>query len=53
MAEIPSCTLSQYMWYNANIQTDKTSIQFLRFSEKKNFIIFHNFSIAMASLKTA
>ena len=34
MTEIPSCILSQYMWYNANIQVDKTSIQFSRFSEK-------------------
>ena len=36
MTEIPSCILSQYLWYNANIQVDKTSIQFSRFSEKKN-----------------
>ena len=34
MAEIPSCILSQYLWYNANIQVDKTSIQFSRFSIK-------------------
>ena len=52
MTEIPSCILSQYMWYNANIQADKTSIQFLRFSKKK-IIMFHNFSIAMAPLKMA
>ena len=35
MTEIPSCILSQYLWYNANTQVDKTSIQFSRFSEKK------------------
>ena len=34
MTEIPSCIQSQYLWYNANIQTDKTSIHFSRFSEK-------------------
>ena len=34
MTEIPSCILSQYLWYNANIQVDKTSIQFSRFSQK-------------------
>ena len=34
MTEIPSCILSQYQWYNANIQLDKTSIQFSRFSKK-------------------
>ena len=34
MTEIPSCILSQYLWYNANIQVDKTSIPFSRFSEK-------------------
>ena len=34
MTEIPSCILSQYLWYNANIQADKTSIPFSRFSEK-------------------
>ena len=25
MTEIPSCILSQYLWYNWNIQVDKTS----------------------------
>ena len=34
MTEIPSCILSQYMWYNANIRVDKTPIQFSRSSEK-------------------
>ena len=36
MTEIPSCILSQYVWYNANIQIDETSIHFSRFSKKKN-----------------
>ena len=31
--EIPSCILSQHLWYNVNIQVNKTSIQFSRFSE--------------------
>ena len=34
MTEIPSCILSQYLWYNANIQVDKRSIQFSKFLEK-------------------
>ena len=32
--EIPSCILSQYLWYNENIQVDKNSIYLVRFSEK-------------------
>ena len=27
------------MWYTANIQVDKTSIQFSQFSERKNYIL--------------
>ena len=34
MAEIPSCILSQYLWYNKSIQVDKASNHFLTFSEK-------------------
>ena len=34
MTEITSCILPQYLWSNANIQVDKTSIPFSRFSEK-------------------
>ena len=34
MAEITSCILSQYLWYNKSIQVDKVSIHFLTFSEK-------------------
>ena len=34
MTEIPSCIFSQYPWHNANIQVDKTSIHFSRFSMK-------------------
>ena len=34
ITEIPSCILSQYLWCNTNIQVNKTSIQFSRFSEK-------------------
>ena len=28
MTQIPPCILSQYLWHNANIQVDKTSIHF-------------------------
>ena len=48
-AEIPSCILSQYFWYNENIQVDKNSIYLIRFSEKN--IMFLNFFDQMASLK--
>ena len=34
MTEISSCILSQYLWYNVNIQVDKISIQFSQFFEK-------------------
>ena len=47
MTEIPSCILSQYLWYNANIQI-KTFIHFSWFSEKN--IMFHVL-IIMAPLK--
>ena len=40
--EIPSCILSQYLWYNANIQVDKTSIQFSQLSEKYNSQLFND-----------
>ena len=33
-AEIISCILCQYLWYNENIQVDKNSIYLVRFSEK-------------------
>ena len=32
--EIPFCILSQYLWYNGNIQVDKNSIYLVRFPEK-------------------
>ena len=34
MTEIPSCILSQHLWYNANIQ-------FSQFSEKNNIFSQH------------
>ena len=46
MTEIPSCILSQYLWYNANIQI-KTFIHFSWFSEKNMFHVL----IIMAPLK--
>ena len=45
MIEITSCILPHYLWYNANIQVDKTSIRFSRFSEKNvNYVsqLFNN-----------
>ena len=41
--EIPSCILSQYLWYNENIQVYKNSIYLVLFSEK-NMNCFSNFS---------
>ena len=35
ITEIPSCILSQYLWYNGSIQVDNSSVYFLKFSEKK------------------
>ena len=32
--DIPSCILSQYLRYNENIQVDKASAHFSKFSEK-------------------
>ena len=34
ITEIPSCILSQYLWYNRSIQVDNSSVYFLKFSEK-------------------
>ena len=34
ITEIPSCNLSQYLWYSKSIQVDYASIFFLKFSEK-------------------
>ena len=50
MTQIPSCIFSQYLWCSANIQVDKTSVQFSQFS-KKAFIMFPSFLIKMAPLK--
>ena len=44
MNEIPSRILSQHLWYNVNIQVDKTSIQFSRFSEKNVLYVSHLFN---------
>ena len=51
ITEIPSWILSQYLWYNANIQVDKTSIHFSRFSEKNiNYVsqLFNSNSSGMS-----
>ena len=50
MTEIASYILSQYLWYNANIQVDKTSVQFSRFSEKIS-VMLHNFLMEITPLK--
>ena len=34
ITEVPSCILSQYLWYNGSIQVDNSSVYFLKFSEK-------------------
>ena len=34
ITEVPSCILSQYLWYNRSIQVDNSSVYFLKFSEK-------------------
>ena len=40
MAEISSCILSQYLWYNKTIQVDKVSIHLLTSSEKSiNYVL--------------
>ena len=41
---IPSCILSQYLRYNANIQVDKTSFQFSRFLEKNSHYVSQLFN---------
>ena len=52
MTEIPFAfyILSQYLWYNVNIQVDKTYINFHGFP-KKILIMFHNLLITMVPLK--
>ena len=35
MTEIPSCILSQYLWYSQGIQVDKAPVHFLQFSRGK------------------
>ena len=42
--EIPSCILSQCLWYNESIQVDKNSIHLVRFSEKNINYLFQLFS---------
>ena len=49
ITEVPSCILSQYLWYSRSIQMDNFSGYFLKFSEKK--IMFRNFLVTMDSLK--
>ena len=34
ITEVPSCILSQYLWYNRSIQVDNSSVYFLKFSEE-------------------
>ena len=34
VTEVPSCILSQYLWYNSDIQVDNSSVYFLKFTEK-------------------
>ena len=41
--EVLSCILSQYLWYNKNIQVDKNSIYLVRFSKKNVNYVFQVF----------
>ena len=34
ITEVPSCILSQYLWYNRSIQVDNSYVYFLKFSKK-------------------
>ena len=34
ITKVPSCILSQYLWYNSSIQVNNSSVYFLKFSEK-------------------
>ena len=52
MTEIVPCILSQYLWFNMNIQVVKTSIHLSWFS-KKILIMLHNFLITMDPLKNS
>ena len=49
ITEIPSCILSQYLWYNRSIQVDNSSVYFLKFSNKIS-IMFPNFLMTMDPL---
>ena len=50
IAEIPSCVLPQYRWYNKIIQVDKATAQFLKFS-LKSINCFLHFSGDNGSIK--
>ena len=42
---VPSCILTQYLWYNRSIQVDNSSVCFLTFFEKTNYVtMFQLFS---------
>ena len=41
IAEIPSCILPQYQWYNKIIQVDKAAALFLKFSLKSINYFLH------------
>ena len=43
ITELPSCILSQYLWYNRSIQVDNSSVYFLTFSGKKYQLCFPTF----------
>ena len=49
--EISSCILSQYLWYNENIQVDKNSVHLVWFS-KKNTIYVSQLFQPDGSIKT-
>ena len=41
---IPSCILSDHLWYNESIQVDKASVHFLEFSENSINHVSQHFS---------
>ena len=52
MTKLVPFILSQYLWFNMNIQVVKTSIHLSRFSKKILFML-HNFLITMDPLKNS
>ena len=50
ITEVPSCILSQYRWYNRNIQVDNSCVYFLKL---RISIMFPNFLLTMDPLNNS